>query len=45
MGLSVLTLVSSYRSDRLDSDLEKSLTALELTTAASSNIYAFLPSF
>ena len=45
MGLSVLTLVSSYRSDRLDSDLEKSLIELELTTTASSNIYAFLPSF
>ena len=43
MGLNVLTWVSSYRSDRLDSDLEKSSIELKLTTAASSNIFAFLP--
>ena len=45
MGLSVLTWVSSYRNDRLDSDLEMSLTERELTAATSSNIYAFLLGF
>ena len=45
MGLSVLTWVSSYRSDLLDNDLEMSSTARELTTAASSNIYASLLGF
>ena len=41
MGLSVLTWVSSYRNDRLYSDLEMSLTERELTATASGNIYAF----
>ena len=45
MGLSVLTWASSYRNDRLDSDLEMFLIARELTIAASSNTYAFPLSF